>query len=93
MILNSLAISFFADLDNLAWDKLLLLVPSLNAIREEASASLNGPYRSVADHMEKGKTLCMWFSVLVTLMYYIMTIVFKVPCHHRRYASPCHLYS
>jgi len=78
MIMNSLAISFFADLDNMVWSKLLDLVPWMEELKLQVSGSLNADFMEVTLRVEKGKQGTGAVSLLVTSMYFAGCIIFKV---------------
>jgi len=79
MILNSLAISFFADLDNQTWERLLMLFPSLDYIKAMVTSSLSVEDREVIDRVEDGKLWTMRFSLYVTMIYACGTVALKNP--------------
>lgn len=78
MILNSLAISFFADLDNIVWDRLLILAPSLTPLKLEAEGDLAGKYAQVTRHVQSSRVLSMRYAAAITVLYFFCTIALKV---------------
>ena len=80
MVLNSLAITFFADLDNMVWKLFLMAMPSFGRIQDEALKSLHGAdYKEVWEVVAKDKAKTLWFSVAVICFYFSTIIALKAP--------------
>ena len=78
MIMNSLAVSFFADLDNMVWSKMLEMIPFMQGVKQQATDSLNGEFMDVTHALEDGKFGTGAVSLAVTAVYFAGCIVYKV---------------
>ena len=78
MIMNSLAVSFFADLDNMLWSKLLGIVPWVKELKQQATDSLNSEFEEVSHRIEDGKAGTGKVSAAVTIIYFAGCIIYKV---------------
>ena len=79
MVLNSLAITFFADIDNIAWTKLLQMMPSFERIQDGAVESLRGEDSQVSAVVVEGQVKTLWFSGIVNTIYVTYIFVMKSP--------------
>ena len=79
MILNSLAISFMADLDNLAWSVLRDYgPPTVEVLVEDARRNVCQTHAGVFLHLEENRRPRILFTFASLGVYFVGTIVLKV---------------
>lgn len=78
MILNSLAITFFSDLDNLTWSVLIEYFDSIEDYVEQAREDVFRKYFGVFSFVADHKSRIFWFSVYVIVIYFLGTVLTKV---------------
>ena len=78
MVLNSLAISFFADLDNVAWKRLISTIPSVKAMQKELIGSVAKTHAAALGAIEERKLQTVLFTASSLIIYIVGTISYKV---------------
>ena len=78
MVLNSLAISFFADLDNIAWKRLISTAPAVKAMQRELIDSVAKTHAAALGAIEERKLQTILFTGATLIIYVVGTISYKV---------------